>query len=88
MNSYKLYIQYSLWEPFRDYFLRIFFCHHNARVIADFEERMSSVIYAATNGRMSKAYYTKEVMISEIEDAFSEQYKEGYEDGKNDYKGQ
>lgn len=80
MENLKLYVLFNIWEPVRDYFLRIFYCHHNARVIADFEDRMTSVIYTATNGKMSKPYYPKEVMIYEIEQALSDQYDEGYKD--------
>lgn len=84
MYKFKLWLQYCLWEDVKNYFLRIWFCHHNARVIADFEERMTSVIYTATGGRMSKPYYTKETMIAEINEHLSNQYDEGYEDGKNE----
>jgi hypothetical protein len=66
-----------------DYFQAIIFCQHNARVIADFEDRMSAVISRATN-RMSKPYYTKEAMLAEIEDALQRSYDEGYEEGKKD----
>ena len=63
---------------------RVYFCHHNARVIEDFEDRMCSVIYDATDGRMSKPYYTREAMSVEITAAFERQYNEGYEDGQKD----
>lgn len=67
-----------------DYVLAVMFCQHNARVIADFEDRMSSVIYDATGGRMSKPYYEKAAMSAGIADAFQRTYEEGYKDGKED----
>lgn len=67
----------------RDWFLRIYFCHHNARVIEDFEHRMSLVLCECTQG-MSKPYYTAEAMIGEIQSYLSDKYDEGYEDGCED----
>lgn len=34
-------------DEIRDWFLRVWYCHHNARVIADFEHRMSCVLTTA-----------------------------------------
>lgn len=46
---------------------RIIYCHHNARVIRDFEHRMAIVLCEVTQG-MSKPYYTTEAMLSGIVD--------------------
>lgn len=67
----------------RDWFLQIWFCHHNARVLADMEYRLGCVLSETTRG-MSKAYYTWEVMQSEIQAYQSEQYDEAYTEGVND----
>lgn len=67
----------------KDYFLALIYCQHNARIIADFEDRMSSVIYAATD-RMSKPYYSKEAMLAEIKDAQDRLYQDAYEEGQSD----
>ena len=64
INSYA-YLMW--WRPVRDWFLRIWFCHHNARVIADFEYRMSCVLDHCTRG-MSKPYYTVEAMRAAIDE--------------------
>lgn len=68
----------------RDWFLRWIHAQHNARVIIDFESRMSSVIWAATDGMMSRAYYTTEVMLAEIADAFERAHAAGYAEGRAD----
>lgn len=47
------------------WFQRVYYCHHNARVIADFEDRMSFVLWSCTKG-MSKPYYDKHAMVAEI----------------------
>jgi hypothetical protein len=70
-------------DEIRDWFLRIWFCHHNARVIADFEHRMACVLTTCTSG-MSKPYYTFEAMRCEIEQYLQDRYDEGYEDGQQD----
>lgn len=66
-----------------DWILRVWFCHHNARVIADFEHRMAVVLTTCTRG-MSKPYYTAEAMQAEIEDYLQAKYDEGYADGQAD----
>lgn len=72
-------------DRIKNYFLQIWYCHHNAKVIEEFEHRMSMIIYDATNGRMSKPYYTLEAMRSEINDTHMDIYNNGYEDAKEDY---
>lgn len=67
-----------------DFFLQLIYFRHNARVIADFEHRMSEVIHRATNYRMSKTYYDLHSMLSEIEGAFEDEYEKGYDDAKEE----
>lgn len=71
-------------DVIRDWFLQIWFCHHNARVIADFEKRMSMVIYDATGGAMSKPYYTLEAMQGEINAFIERERDEAYAEGRKD----
>lgn len=78
-----LYHQY--WMPVREWFERILFCHHNARVLADMEYRFSCVLCEATGGKMSKAYYEKDVMLAVVRDFHEELYQDGYADGQADY---
>lgn len=58
---------YWMWADVRDWFLRIWFCHHNARVLADMEHRFSCVLTHCTRG-MSKPYYTVEAMRAAIDE--------------------
>jgi NTP pyrophosphatase (non-canonical NTP hydrolase) len=60
---------------------QIWFCHHNARVLADMEVRMARVIHHAT-GTMSKPYYTLESMLAEIDDRSNTLYDEAYKEGR------
>ena len=62
------------------WFERVYYCHHNARVIADFEWRMSCVLTECTRG-MSKPYYDIEDMRVQIQDFLTETYQEGYDEG-------
>lgn len=71
-------------RTWRDWLAAIWFAQHNARVIADFEDRMSSVIHDATMGRMSKPYYDAGAMLQEISEAYAEHGRENYEDGRRD----
>lgn len=66
----------TLWH----YVVALFSCQHNARVLADFEDRMSSVLCHATDNLLSKPYYDKDVMISEISEVMQKRYEEGYDD--------
>lgn len=68
----------------RDWFLRWIYAQHNARVIIDFENRMSAVICEATGQMMSKSYYTEEAMLGMIAEYHSKLYDEGYADGRKD----
>ncbi len=72
-------------RAFFRWFERIYWAQHNARVIMDFETRMMILMDAATRGRLSKPYYTAEVIQSEIEEAFMRKYEEGYDDAKSEY---
>lgn len=72
------------WWGIRDWCLRWVYAQHNARVIVDFERRMASVIYAATGGMMSKAYYTADVMLEVIEQSRRIEWDEGYAEGRKD----
>lgn len=67
----------------KEWLSRVYYCHHNARVLSDMEYRLGCVLTTCTRG-MSKAYYTKEAMIAEIEDFLNETYNEGYEEGCRD----
>lgn len=72
------------WDRVKNFFLRYVYAHHNARVIIDFENRMSSVIYAATGGMMSKSYYTEEVMLDQIREFQNREMDEWYAEGRKD----
>ena len=63
---------------------RFWYAQHNARVLADMEWRFILAIEEATNGRMSKAYYSIEAMRSEIAAARNETYQMGYDDAKSE----
>lgn len=80
----NLEISHPRVRGFLYWFERLYWAQHNAKVIEDFEDRMSRVIYAATDGRLSKPYYAVEAMEAEIYDAFIRKYDEGYSDGVHD----
>lgn len=63
---------------------RVWYCHHNARVIADFEHRMACVLTTCTSG-MSKPYYTIEAMQTEINDYIQQCVEEGIDAWCEDY---
>ena len=62
----------------------LWFAYHNAKVIVDFERRMSSVIHEATGGLMSKPYYTLDAMLPVIAQYVSRSWDEGYDEGRRD----
>jgi hypothetical protein len=68
----------------RDWILRWVYAQHNARIIIDFESRMTTVIWAATDGMMSKPYYSAETMLAEIADAFERVHNAAYAEGRAD----
>jgi hypothetical protein len=68
----------------RDWCLRWIYAQHNARVIIDFENRMSAVICEASGHLMSKPYYTAEAMLAQIHEHQQQFYAEGYADGRKD----
>lgn len=70
--------------PVRDWFLQIWFCHHNARVLADMEYRLGCVLSATTRG-MSKAYYTWPAMEQEIYGYQQDIGEQAVKDFKEDY---
>ena len=75
---------YSVWPDARDWCLRWIYAQHNARVLSDFESRMSSTVYLATGGMMSKPYYTIEAIRSQIEEHHNSLYEDAYSDGRED----
>lgn len=81
-------LKYTLFK-IKEYFQQIWYCHHNARVLADFEYRMACVLDQATGSRISKPYYSVDVMVDQILlyqcQLSEESYKEGYEDAKEEY---
>ncbi len=72
-------------NPFVCWLARFWFAQHNARVIEDFERRMSLVIENATDGRMSKPYYTIAAMQVEIDASRSAAYDDGYNDALDEH---
>ena len=84
------WLTFQTWEfwdfhPWGQWWMRIWHCHHNARVIEQFESRMSGVLYTATGGKLSKAYYDERLMCSEIEQYLSDTYEEGYQDALKEH---
>lgn len=73
-----------VWQRVRDWCLRWVYAQTNARVIIDFEERMTGVIHAATGGLMSKPYYELRTMLPLIEEAREQAWADGYADGRRD----
>lgn len=73
------------WERARDWVLRFVHAQHNARVIIDFERRMTSVIHEATGYLMSKPYYELDTMLDLIREHHSKLFDDGYEEAKLDY---
>lgn len=71
------------WGDIRDYFLQIWFCHHNAKVLGDMEYRMSVVLDQATEC-LSKPYYDIDTMIGEISAYQTKLYSDGYDEGRKD----
>lgn len=57
-----------MWSAIKAWCERVIYCHHNARVLADMEWRMSDLLDHATGGRMSKAYYASDVMERAVDD--------------------
>jgi hypothetical protein len=64
--------------------MRWVYAQHNARVLIDFENRMSAVICEATGHVMSKSYYTVEAMLSQIAEHHSRLYDDAYAEGRRD----
>lgn len=73
----------AFWWPAQLWVERVWFCHHNARVLSDMEWRFGCVLNHVTRS-MSKAYYTIEAMYAEIDDFLAEQRDEAYAEGQED----
>jgi hypothetical protein len=82
-NKFRLWLWVTLPE-IRDWFLRWIYAQHNARVIADFEDRMSAVLCEASGHLLSKPYYDRNTMLRVIADNHSRLYDEGYAEGRKD----
>ncbi len=67
----------------KEWFERVIYCHHNARVLADMEWRLGCVLCDVTRG-MSKPYYTLEAMLAEIHDMQMDDHNEAYAEGRKD----
>jgi len=67
----------------KEWFERVIYCHHNARVLADMEWRLGCVLCDVTRG-MSKPYYTLEAMRDEISSKAVDDYNEAYAEGRKD----
>ena len=91
MSKKTKQIKFTKWQMFimwrdvhkdsiKDWFQRVWYCHHNARVLADMEYRFGCVLNQVTDG-MSKAYYTQEAMDAEIQQHQNKLYSDGYDDG-------
>lgn len=68
----------------RDWFLRWIYAQHNARVIIDFENRMSWLLCEATGSRMSKPYYEIETMRPILAEFQQDSYEDAYAEGRKD----
>lgn len=85
--AYKLLFfldRYHWWRSFKDFLTQLIYFRHNARVLADFEYRTGMITYLATNGTLSKPYYSIEALKPIIEDAFTQEYNQGYKDALTD----
>lgn len=78
--GFRAWIEVKI-EPVTNYFLRIWFCQHNARVLIDMESRLSAVLCQATGSRISKAYYSKETMLELVGEHQDRLYNAGHADG-------
>ena len=68
----------------RQWFVQLWFAHHNAKVLADMEWRFTLFLEDATGGRMSKPYYDIEVMRAGLREATDAIYKDGWDDALSD----
>lgn len=71
-------------EDFVNWLRRFYYAQHNARVIEDFENRMSFLVCLATGQWMSKPYYTIEEMRAQVNNHHQREYAYGYNDGIDD----
>jgi hypothetical protein len=82
-RRFRLWLWVTL-PDVRDWFLRWIYAQHNARVIIDFENRMSAVVSEASGHLMSKSYYTLEAMLPIIAEHHERLYNDGYAEGRKD----
>ena len=75
--------RYPAVRSMSEWFLQIFYCHHNARVLADMEARFGYVL-SRTTQHMSKPYYTIEAIDQAIDAYHLAGYKAAYEDAFRD----
>ena len=76
---------FGFWlESVVQYLQRIWFCHHNARVLADMEYRLGCVL-SHTTRCMSKPYYTLQAMYTEIDDLHQYLCEQAVDDYKRDH---
>lgn len=69
-------------DPALRWFERVVYCHHNARVVEDFEDKVSTILWNFSN--LSKPYYTKEVCVAAISEHISDRVDEAYSEGRKD----
>lgn len=73
-----------MWHNIKNWLTRIWYCHHNAKVLEAMEWRFSQVLCRCTDGAMSKPYYELTAMYSEIDSAFQKHWNHGYNEGRDD----
>lgn len=69
---------------FGDWCLRWIYAQHNARELADFEDRMSWLLCHVTGSRMSKPYYAIETMRPIVDEWLQDEYEAAYQEGRKD----
>lgn len=70
----------AMWWAVKEWCERVIYCHHNARVLADMEYRMSCLLDTASGGQMSKAYYDWPTMRIYVQDHHTSLYQNGWDD--------
>jgi hypothetical protein len=85
MNAIRLYLFGLRFTGWYQWCERVIYCHHNARVLADLEYRMSVLLCEATDV-LSKPHYNIDVMTGAIAEKNRRVYREGYDDAKEEAK--
>lgn len=67
-----------------DWIARVYYAHHNARVLCNMEHRMSILLSEATGGMLSKPYYEEDVLVAQIADYHERLCDEALEDFMED----